>query len=133
MTGAPPRTTRSSSDKRKSINVETQTGVGDKETNLEFHDLLDAVTRLAHPTHFLVQGADASTDAFRRPRCGGHFAREHRRFSIESIDMWEKRLEAGERVKDRFLVGKERGERIRYFGFLGFERGERGEDLGKGC
>src|SRR6266851_8307278 len=100
-----------------------------KKTNLEFHDLLDAIVRLAHSAHLLVEGAHAPTHAFRRARRDGDLARKGGCLGVELIDAGEEGLEAGEGGEDRLLVCEERGERVGQRGFFGLEGGERGEDL----
>jgi hypothetical protein len=72
--------------------------------NLELHDLLEAIARLAHSTHFLIEGPHTSTHTFRRARRDGNLARKRGRLGVEFIDAREERLEAGEGVLDRFLV-----------------------------
>ena len=100
-----------------------------RKANLELHDLLDAIARLAHSAHLLVERAHAPADAFRRARRDGYFVRERERLCVELIDAREEGLEAGEGGDDGPLVCEERGERVGELGFFGFEGGERGEDL----
>ena len=100
-----------------------------KEANLELHDLLDAIARLAHSAHLLVERAHASADAFGRARRDGYLVRERERLCVELIDAGEEGLQAGEGGEDGPLVCEERGERGGELGFFGLEGGERGKDL----
>jgi hypothetical protein len=100
-----------------------------KKSNLELHDLLNAIVRLADSAHLLVESAYAPADALGRSRRDGYFLREGGRFCMELIDAGEDGSEAGEGGKDWLLVCEEGGERIGELGFFGFEGGERGEDL----
>src|SRR5712671_2641530 len=104
-----------------------------RKKNLEFHDLLHAIARLAHSVHFLVECAHAPTDPFRRARGDGYLARERGRLGVQVIDAGDEGPEAGEGGEDRLLVGEERRERVGQFGLFGLERGERGEDLRERC
>jgi hypothetical protein len=47
---------------------------GKEKANLELHDLLDAIARLAHPAHLLVERTHAPANAFRRARRDGDLA-----------------------------------------------------------